>query len=161
MLPNRIQRGMATAGVLLVAAITLASCGPLREGPAAGTKAGTLRQGPYETPMDQVVVLDRDLAVWTGKNWSSRSKIAVQKHGARRTGSSALEVIAEIRNRTNDPIKVEARTTFYDAQEFPTSEPSAWQPVRLPAQGTANYTEFSKSPNAEHYLVEVRRAQGR
>ncbi|RMF18821.1 MAG: DUF1425 domain-containing protein [Candidatus Dadabacteria bacterium] len=145
---------------LIVVALALgvaSGCGWRREGPATGTKAGTLRQGIYETPMDSVVVLDRDLAVWTGRNWSSRSKIAIQQHGARRVANSGLEVVVEIRNRTNDPLTVEARTTFYDAQNLAVEQASAWLPVNLPPQGTATYTESSMSPQAQHYLVEVRR----
>ena len=144
---------------LIAVAVILPACGARREGPALGTKAGTLRQGIYETPMDTVVVLDRDLAVWTGRNWTSRSKIAVQNYGARRTATSALQVVAEVRNRTNKPISVELRSTYYDDQQLPLGQPSKWQPLNLPAQGTSNYSENSLSPKAVHFLLEVRRAQ--
>ena len=146
--------------VALVVTTSL-GCATRREGPALGTQAGTMRQGIYETPMDTVVVLDRDLAVWTGRDWSSRSKIAIQKHGARRTETSALQTIVEVRNRTNDAIAVELRATFYDEQELPLGDPSAWRPLNVPPQGTANYSEQSLAPNATHYLVEVRNAERR
>ena len=156
MTTNNFLTRLAMLALVLVVA---SGCGWRREGPATGTKAGTLRQGIYETPMDSVVVLDRDLAVWTGRNWTSRSKIAIQQHGARRVANSGLEVVVEIRNRTNDPLTVEARTTFYDTQNLAIEQASAWQPVNLPPQGTATYTESSLSPQAQHYLVEVRRGQ--
>lgn len=144
---------------LVLTAFVVSACALRREGPALGTQAGTKRQGIYETPMDTVVVLDRDLAEWTGRDWSSRSEIAIQKHGARRTETSALETIVEVRNRTDKNLTVELRSTYYDEQQLPLGNPSAWQPLNLPPQGTANYSEKSLQPNAVHYLVEVRRGQ--
>lgn len=144
---------------LAIAALSLPACALRREGPALGTQAGTKRQGIYETPMDTVVVLDRDLAEWTGRDWSSRSEIAIQKHGARRSETSALETVVEVRNRTDNNLTVELRSTYYDEQQLPLGEPSAWRPLNLPPQGTASYKEMSLQTNAVHYLVEVRRGQ--
>ncbi len=147
--------------VILALLALIVGCGALREGPSPGSKAGNLRQGIYDTPMDSVVVLDEDLARWTGKDWSSKSEIAVQTHGSRRTAAKTLETVVEIRNRTDDSISVELRTTHYDAQKLPLGDPSSWKAVDLPPQGTASYKEMSQTTTADHYLVEVRRARHR
>lgn len=102
---------------------------------------------------DQVVILDKYLQSDKG------GRIAVESQGARRNPTGTVRVTAQLRNRTEGELKVQARVSFFDAGYAPIDQPSAWQLVVMPANGIGKYEESSlDAAQVAHYLVEIRGA---
>lgn len=107
--------------------------------------------------LNQVVVLDRDLQNVPGADTRRAGKITVERHGATRGPTGALDVYATFRNRTDFPLQLECRTQFFGAQEEPVEGASAWQRVMLPPLGVESFKGSSKAAgNVAFYYVEVR-----
>lgn len=86
-----------------------------------------------------------------------RFKITVENHNSRPTPTGTMEVWTVVRNQTDFPLQMEARTWFFDRHEIPSEKPTAWQRVYLPPQSIGNYREFSTpEQDAHHYFVEIR-----
>jgi len=96
---------------------------------------------------NNVSILDRSIA----------NKIFVEATNTRRSQTGTLEAWAIFRNRTDYPLQLEARASFYDANQAPLEGPSAWQRIFLPPNGTAHFTNlFSTTISIGYYNIEVR-----
>lgn len=103
---------------------------------------------------DQVVILDKAL-----QN-SQAGKIAVEQQGARRNATGTLKVIAVLRNRTDLPQVLEARTSFFDSGYAPAEKPSAWTRIHMEPNGIGSYEESSLGvQSVAHYYVEIRESR--
>lgn len=103
---------------------------------------------------NQVVILDRRL------QGTKAGKLAVESQGARRTPTGTLEVVAQLRNRTDYMQAIEARVSFYDAGYAPVDKTSAWNRIMLDANGVGVFKESSTlTAQVAHYLVEIREAR--
>lgn len=87
---------------------------------------------------------------------SIENKILVEGTNSRRTATNTLEVWALFRNRTDYPLQIEARASFFDASQAPIEGPTAWQRVMLPPNANGHYKEFSTRVNIGFYTIEVR-----
>lgn len=87
---------------------------------------------------------------------SLQGKIAVQATNWSRTATGNAQVWAQLRNRTDFALQVEARTQFFDASKAPLGKPSAWQRVILSPNTITTYRENSTRPDTAFYYVEVR-----
>ena len=88
---------------------------------------------------------------------SIKNKILVEATNTRRTPTGTLEAWATFRNRTNFPLQLEARSSFYDANQAPIEGPTAWQRIYLPPNATAHYSNvFSTKIDIGFYTIEVR-----
>jgi hypothetical protein len=87
---------------------------------------------------------------------SIENKILVEGTNSRRTATNTLEVWALFRNRTDYPLQIEARASFFDASQAPLEGPTAWQRVVLPPNANGHYKEFSTRVNIGFYTIEVR-----
>lgn len=131
--------------------------GCAHEGPTMGSKIMS-----HDVAMDSVVLLDKDLDQPSVIPFMIIDKvISVERHGSRKSPTGGLQALVLLRNRTDEPVSVEARTTFFDGSKFATGRPSAWVPINLPPQGMEQYQESSLELAAAHYNVEVRRAHRR
>lgn len=161
-------RFLATGSVLLMLALS-GGCSSVEndEGAGPGVRVRDPRAPNAQNRLNSVVILDDSLERWeTDKGFFSwlfgddgvkRGKIAVEGTGARRTPTRSLEVWAQLRNRTDFPLQIEARTQFFDRDEAPIEGPSAWKRIYLPANSTAPYREVSLGvDNREFYIVEIR-----
>jgi hypothetical protein len=145
----------------------------VREGPAPGVRVDDPRAPQARIRFDNaVVILDKSLQQWDAKAYRPKlygkvfhpeeeakknSKIAVEATNSRRTPTGTLEVWAELRNRTNYPLQIEGRTTFFDKDKAPVDGPTAWQRVFLPSQGIGVYKELStKIEEVNIYYIELR-----
>jgi hypothetical protein len=139
----------ALALPLLVACQT-----PSHEGAQLGVRVDDARAPTARVMYDQVVILDKTLQS------ANAGKIAIETQGNRRTATGTLNVIVQVRNRTDFPQAIEARTSFFDQGFAPTENPSAWNRLQLPPNGIATYQESSMgSANVAHYYVEIREAR--
>lgn len=121
-----------------------------RAGPVAGPAlVANVPKAMTPVSLDAVQMNDK---VW--------KKVVVEGLFARRTPTNALEVMARLVNCTKDPIAVELRSSFMDADQYPTEPASVWRVVHLPPLSTGVYQERSIGSTAvAHYLVELRSDQ--
>lgn len=124
----------------------------IEEGAAPGLRVDD-PAAPYARPqMNTVVILDQELQAINGPG-----KIAVESTGARRTPTGTLEVWALIRNRTDHPLQLEGRTNFFDSQQAPIDQPTAWKRFYLPPLAVATYKGQSTLIHGiQYYMVELR-----
>jgi hypothetical protein len=124
------------------------------EGAMVGQRIDSERQPNATIHLNQVVILDRSLQdTHQGRR---AGKIAVERHGAARMDSGALQTYATFRNRTDYPQQLECRVQFFGSQEEPVEGPSAWQRIVIPPLGVGTYRENSMANNVAYYYVEVR-----
>jgi hypothetical protein len=121
---------------------------------------------------NSVGIIDKSLQDWTGpvfdppessmfngdrKEHDKKSKIAVESTDSKRTATGTLEAWAVLRNRTDYPLQIEGRTTFFDASKSPAENPTAWQRVMLPPQAVGTYRDYStKTDEVNYYYIEIR-----
>lgn len=106
--------------------------------------------------LDSINILDKSLQHIGSRRDQYIGKISVERSGLRRSETGNIEVVAVIRNRTDYPLQIEGRVQFLDQNGLPIEKPSAWQRVYLSPQGVSAYREFSTTPDAKHYYVEIR-----
>ncbi|MFH0965037.1 MAG: hypothetical protein V2A58_13640 [Planctomycetota bacterium] len=135
-------------------ALLLAGCATttIDEGPAPAVNV------PAVPPrLNTAVIVDKSLQNWAGGEKDKYAKVAVEATNSRRTPTGTLEVWAELRNRTDYPLQVEARVQFFDADRSPVEGPSAWQRVFLPPRAVETYREFSTNVyDVNYYYIEIR-----
>lgn len=146
---------MKTKIAAACALLSLAACqSPSPEGAQMGVRVNDASAPTARVMYDQVVILDKQLQS------TKAGKIAIETQGARRTATGTLNVIAQVRNRTDFPQVIEARTSFFDSGFAPTENPSAWSRIHLDPNGIASYQESSLgTANVAHYYVEIREAR--
>src|SRR3954468_10266041 len=107
-----------------------------------GQVSGELRP----MPLDGVYVSDDAI----------ERKIMVQSVFARRTPNQSLEVLTRVVNCTDYPLQIMGRTSFLDANTFPTEDPSAWKTIFVGPRSFATYQEVSiGGSNVASYLIEM------
>lgn len=146
-----MKRIIASACALLL----LSACQtPSQEGAQMGVRVNDVNAPNARIMFDQVVIIDKALQ-------SSRAgKIAIESQGTRRTATGTLNVIVQLRNRTDYPQVVEARVSFFDSGFAPTEKQSGWSKVHLDPNGIGSYQESSLgSATVAHYYVEIREAR--
>jgi len=83
-------------------------------------------------------------------------KMVVEGLFNRETESGSTEVTARFVNCKKEPLAIRVRTSFMDAQQYPTEPTSAWRTVFIPALGTGVYSEKSIAPKGvANFLIEV------
>jgi hypothetical protein len=98
------------------------------------------------TPLNAVSVSDENILY----------KVMPRAVTARRTDTDTVQVIASIVNCTDYPLTVEARTQFYDEQEAPIENVTAWDRVMLSPRSTSVYRASSIGTTVASYTVELR-----
>lgn len=127
------------------------------EGAARGIRTTADVGVGHAQTLNAVLILDESLQVWEDQGKERGGKIAVEATNARRTPTNTVEAWAIFRNRTDFPLQLEARVSFFDETQAPLEGPSAWQRVFLPPNGSAEYRESSvDSTRVAHYRIEVR-----
>jgi len=97
---------------------------------------------------DQFVFIDDDLA--------DGEAVWIDKSGARRTATGTLEVWAQLRNQTGEPIELEARVRFFDRDRVPLEGPSGWTRMFLTPKGITTFRAFSTgTTEVIHFYVEI------
>lgn len=121
--------------------------GVARSAPISGNAlTGNVAGSMTPVALDSVQFTDKKLA----------KSMIVEGLYTRRTETNAVEIIARLVNCTKKPLQVRARTSFLDAQQFPTENVALWKTVFLPPRGFANYNERSiGTDNVANFLIEV------
>lgn len=138
--------------VLLTACSTV-----VQEGASPGVRVQEARAPQAGIRLNTVQIIDDGLQQWQGKDSQRWSKISVESTNSRRTATGTLEVWGVLRNRTDYPLQIEGRTTFFDQYEVPSEKPTAWRRVMLPPNGVTAYKELSVGTNdIAYYYIEIR-----
>jgi uncharacterized protein YcfL len=83
-------------------------------------------------------------------------KVSLQKAGARRSPTNSLEIWSVLKNHTDHDLQLEGRAMFFDSDEVPMNDQTAWKRMYIPANSFATYREFSISPQASYFIIELR-----
>lgn len=141
---------MAKIAAVCALVMVLSGWGCTRYSVNEGTFAPTQIRDPNlpgtQIRLNSVSVLDRSIA----------NKVFVEGSGSSRTATNTLQVWSTFRNRTDYPLQLEVRVSFYDAAQAPMDGPTQWQRIQLPGNGTAHFKDFSTKVNIGYYHVEVR-----
>lgn len=145
---NALAAGLL--GMLLLAGCQTVS----HEGAQLGVRVNDQMAPTARIMYDQVVILDKSLQS------AQAGKLAIESQGARRNATGTLNVIVQVRNRTDYPQVIEARTSFFDSAFAPSEKASGWTRVHLDPNGIGTYQESSLgAAQVAHYYVEVREAR--
>jgi hypothetical protein len=129
--------------------LTMNACGDhymVKEGSSAPVRIRDDNLPGTQIRWNNVSLLDKSI----------ENKILVEGTNSRRTATNTLEVWALLRNRTDYPLQIEARASFFDVSQAPLEGPTAWQRVMLPPNANGHYKEFSTRVNIGFYTIEVR-----
>ena len=87
----------------------------------------------------------------------ARYKVTVEQNESHRTPTGTMEVLTILRNHTNFPLQIEGRSQFYDRNQSPVENMSAWQRVQLPPKSIGTYkTVSNKRDEVEFFYIEIR-----
>lgn len=102
----------------------------------------------------QISPIPLNSVLWTDAN--AVKNVALQSLFAGRTPGETVQVTARFVNCSDDSIQLRARTSFMDASQAPTEQPTIWKPVYLAPRSTGVYTELSIGRSAvSNYLIEI------
>jgi len=118
------------------------------------TSGCVTNEGPYvptqrepSTELENTaVILDREIA----------DRIAVDLQDAERTSSGKLTGQANVRNRTNQDLRIQVQTVFRDSKGFSINDDTAWETLVLTANETRTVSAISTSRKAERYTIRIR-----
>ena len=132
----------------LLAAMLVIGCSPyqIKEGTYAPVQVRDPNFPGTQIRWNNVSLLDRSI----------ENKIFVETSNSRRTATGTLEVWSILRNRTDYPMQLEARVSFYDADQAPVEGSTAWNRIYLAPNATAHYREYSTRNDIGFYHIEVR-----
>jgi uncharacterized protein YcfL len=116
--------------------------------------AGCVTEGPYvpveKNPSTEIqntsVILDREIA----------DMIAVDLAEASRTPQGKLLAQANIRNRTNQDLRIQFQIVYRDAQGFSVNDDSAWETMTITANETRGVSVSSMTKKAERFTLRIR-----
>ncbi len=86
-------------------------------------------------------------------------KIAVEATNWHKNPTGTAQVWAQLRNRTDFRLGIEARTQFFDMHGAPLDKPSGWERLFLSPNTITTYRENATDPNTAFYYIEVREAR--
>ena len=133
----------------------------INEGSAPGVRVA--RDSPHHVGIqyNTVQIIDRNLAQWRGPENTRFSAIAVEETNAKLSPANTISAWALLRNRTNVPIQIETRTTFFAHDKSPLEPPTAWTRQFLQPNSVLHYKSLSQTQVGQvgYYLIEVRQAR--
>lgn len=135
------------------AAFALASCATPPEG-------GVIidQQNDTRPALNTVRVIDSTLARYTSSA-KVKSVLDVEGKFVSQTETGFPKVTIQLRNKINQAIPLEVRTSWYDDQGVPVDSSAAWKHLFVQPQAMATYEHISSKMKATQYYVEVRAAQ--
>ena len=151
--------------LLIALLVTISGCNEtyvrVNEGSAPGVRVA--RDSPHHVGIqyNTVQIIDRNLAQWRGPENSRFSAIAVEETNSKLSPANTINAWALLRNRTNVPIALEIRTTFFAHDKSPLEAPTAWKRQFLQPNSVLHYKFLSLSQVGQigYYLIEVRQAK--
>ncbi len=99
-------------------------------------------------PQALILILSSELA----------EKIVIDKRCKRDPDTTILLVEITVRNLTRDPLELECRTLFKDAEGL-TVETSPWRLITLPPSARANHSIPTMQPHTMRMLTQIRHAE--
>ena len=143
------MKKLIPVALLLISALSAGGCAPqyhVKEGNLDPVRVRDPHFAGTQIRWNSVALLDLSI----------KNKIFVEATNSRRTPTGTLEVWAVLRNRTDYPLQLEARTAFYDVDKAPVEEPTAWQRIYLTSNATVHYKTSSTLVDIGFYNIEIR-----
>jgi hypothetical protein len=138
-------------------ALLCAACATPQSAPICSQPPG-LVSAEGDPQMNTVGIVDESLA--KGGPIRGGGRIAIAATNARRTPSGTLEAWAHVRNCTTQALQIEARALFYDADQYPVEEPTAWTRLFVPKNSSVAYKALSANDSrVTYYYLELREAR--
>lgn len=125
--------------IAAVIAVLITSCAT--EGPYVPAQ-----RDPSPEIQNTSVILDREIA----------DMIGVDLEQSSRTPQGKLLAQVNIRNRTNQDLRVQFQFVFRDAQGFSVNDDTAWEVLTLTANETRGVHAASTTKKAERYTLRIR-----
>ena len=116
--------------------------------------AGCSRPGPYRAERAPGALEEHETVVVLSRSLKDRVKVEGQR--ADRLPDNRLEVHANIRNYSNDPVHIQVQTVFKDRDAISLDDETTWKPLLMTESGTQTYTATSMSDQAEFYTIRIR-----
>jgi uncharacterized protein YcfL len=148
-------------GLVVVAGLTAAPACAKEKQPEGGVQIDI--QNNVRPTLNSVRVIDNTLAQYRKATIFSRRKIdsLLDAEGAyvSETVTGFKKITVQIRNKTDEPLPLEARASWYDVNGVPTDTGSAWTRLFLQPRSLVTYEQVSTRLNSAQYYVEVRGAE--
>jgi uncharacterized protein YcfL len=116
--------------------------------------AGCSGPGPYRAERGPNALEEHETVVILSKSLAKRIKVEGQR--ADRLPDNRLQVHANIRNYSKEPVQVQVQTVFKDRDAISLDDETTWKPVLMTEGGTYTYTESSMTDKAEFYTIRIR-----
>jgi len=160
---KQLMLGLSFIGVLFFAGCTTVPASKM-EGASYGEKVSEndIRYSGFR--LNTVAIIDKNLQ----RNYIERDmlgdthkktigKIAVEASGSKYNETGTMKTWATFRNRTDHPIEVECRVSFFDENKMHVEGPSAWQRIFINPNSIESCIENSLSfSGIRYYYIEVR-----
>ncbi len=152
-------RSIHQLGVCALAALLLAGC-ETPSGPKVMVECSTpvdeKRTGPAMVGVQygmQISPIPLNSVLWGDA--TAAKNVALQSLFAGRTPTDTVQVTARFVNCTDQSLALRARTSFMDANQAPTEQPTIWKTVFLAPRSIGVYTEMSINRQPANYLIEI------
>jgi len=116
--------------------------------------AGCSSPGPYRAERGPNALEEHETVVILSKSLAKRIKVEGQR--ADRMPDNRLEVHANIRNYSKEPVQIQVQTVFKDRDAISLGDESEWKPLLMTEGSTKTYTESSMNDQAEFYTIRIR-----
>lgn len=150
-LPTRTL--LAAAGLAI--AVGLAGC----ETPAPEGGVRIDQQNNERPALNSVRVIDDSLAAYVGRKNKVDSALDVEGAYVSRTQTGFSKITVQIRNKTQTPIPLEARVSWYDVNGVPVDSATSWTKLFAQPQSMVTFEQISIKQSSAQYYVEIRGAQ--
>lgn len=148
-------------GLMAAAVAATPACAQKEKQPEGGVEINI--QNNVRPTLNSVRVIDNTLAQYRKATIFSRRKIdsLLDAEGAylSDTPTGFKKITVQIRNKTDEPLPLEVRNSWFDVNGVPTDTGSSWTRLFLQPRSLVTYEQISIRMNSAQYYVEVRGAQ--
>ncbi len=124
-----------------------------------GLAAGCTTEPAAYPPSDTTKYTLEDTEKFVSVDFPPQHTVTCTGLQERTLADGRLEVIANIKNRENHRVEVQASCLFRDAQGFTIGDETPWQTVSLAENATEAVRFTANNTAAKRYTVQVRRAR--
>lgn len=150
-----MKTAVRTAAALSLMAALAACATP--EAPEGGVRID--QQNNVRPALNSVRVIDGSLARYIGRDYKVDSALDVEGTYVTQGPTGLPKLTVQIRNKTNHPIPLEVRASWFDASGAPTDAAASWTRLFAQPQAMVTFETSSIKSSSAQYYVEVRGAQ--
>lgn len=158
-----MQKPMSTAAILVMGAVALLATPTLakEKQPEGGVQIDN--QNNIRPTLNSVRVIDNTMGQYRKAHIFARRKVDtlldVEGTFVAEGPTGFKKVITQIRNKTDEPLPLEVRCSWYDVNGVPTDTGSSWTRLFAQPRSMVTFEQSSTRLNSAQYYIEVRGAQ--